>query len=416
MSDSNRPGFNLIMKVNHDITKTWLWACGLLLVIALGVGKFSSYSGGFFMKVLGFFAFLMITFVAILMGIYIFRLYFTERNRLELNEEGLYDFGSFCELGFVPMTSIANIRFAHLLGQQFLLVDFFSHVNPLRTKQGVSAEVYRLLFGLELWVPVGLFRMSRIDLESQLIHLDHLLQEKAGGSPSTTNSGKIRPPAPNAKVSQTNPLAGLAGANVDPLPSTLPSPPASMAGRAAAMDQAPPPLTQVRPEKARVLEKINAIKQQVKQRGFDVKLATLYLDQVAMFPTLYVAGQLPEGVTNVQSSQQGSDYEEVRFQYAGQSFSFGLRRDIGSSDEALLSVGVGDRVHLSLRVRVEIGELVPMDLESFIPGDWQGLLEKLIQAIQESQVVKLDMTQKISMPEQTKTNLEELKNRFGIKE
>ena len=391
------PEFHIIMKARRSITKSWLWLSGALLITALCLIKFSSVlTSSFFARTLSFGVFLLILTFGILLLSYIGRLHFTTRNRLELNEEGLFDFASFCELGFVPIEAISNIRFSHLWGQEFLKVDFFKQLNPLNHKHGFRAEVYRLLFGIELWVPVGLFQLSRIDLESQLIHLDQLLQRKRGGAiagRTGVGNGKSNP------IIEKSPLAEVAAVDVNLI-----------------VPEIPPPLSQVRPEKAAVLEKISTIKNEVKERGFDVCVANLYLDHIARFPSLSVSGLLPPAVSEVQSSQQGTNYEEVRFKYSGQHFSFGLRRDIGPSDEAILSVGLDDRVHFSLRVRVEIGELQPIDLESFIPGEWQSLIEQLNLTIQELLKTKIEYTAKSGLLTQTGTNIEDLKNRFGIKE
>ena len=77
-------------------------------------------------------------------------------------------------------------------------------------------------------------------------------------------------------------------------------------------------------------------------------------------------------------------------------------------------------MHLSLRVRVEIGELAPLELESFVAGEWQASIRELIAEIinQESRRQSPFKVNAETVAGQTKTatNLEELKNRFGIKE
>jgi hypothetical protein len=403
------PHFNLILRVKTSVTQNWLWALALALLAALAIAKTASlYSSSFLTKVAGFFLFLIVGSVSALLLVYVIRLHFTKRHRLEINEEGLFDYASFCELGFIPMKAIKNISFATIWGAQFLVVEFLDgKKNPVAAARGLGREIYRLLFGNELWVPLNFFRMSRIDLESQLIHLDRILQEK---------SGPDEPPRPHGSGLAAPVLTGVAIANKSDRGS-------SFAQRASTAESVPPPLSQVRTDKQRVLEKIREIKDSVSASGFDGQVAHLYFDHIAMFPALAASSpdHLPSGVTHISSIQQGADYEEVGFIYRGETFIFGLRRDIGNSDEALLSLGVGGRVHLSIKVRVEIGELTPLELESFVAGPWQTTIQGLMAEILRQESVRQgpfkDASEKAKdISTQTATNLEDLKNRFGIEE
>lgn len=403
------PPFNLILRVDRTNTYSWLWFSIFGLLLAGGILKLAiSFGFGFFPKVLSFFLFLVIGPGSLLLLTYVRRLHFTARNRLELNEEGLFDFASFCEVGVVPIHAIAQIRFAHLWGIEFLIINFFPSLNPLFRKRTLRREIYKILFGAELWVPTVLFRMSRIDLESQLIHLDHLLHEK-------TLSGLIPPP----EMPPSNlPAPRLKGVEVSVRSEK------SFADKVSQPAMEPPPLTQVTSERGAVLQRVHQIKQQVRESNFDAVMAHLYLDHIAMFPALHKSSpdHLPTGVTEVLGQQQGTNYEEVAFQYKGLFFSCGLRRDIGESDEALLSIGVGGRVHLSLKVRVEIGELAPIEIESFVAGEWQQTVMDLAQAIDEAERRRFGQlaatAPSMSLEEaQSKTSdIEELKNRFGIDE
>ncbi len=405
MRSQRGPGFNLILKIDRSATSGWLWTSVIGILVALAIGKGASiYGGGFVYKVAGFFAFLIITFLCGILFTYIARLHFTDKNRLELNEDGLYDFASYCYIGFVPMKAIDKIRFAKL-GVNFLVVEFFVGQNPVLKARGLTVEIYRLLFGDQLWVPLNLFKMSRFDLESQLIHLDHILREK-------TASGI---PAPNEIYLSPPKLSAVATENQS-------SKKGSLAQRASSKELAPPPLNQATGEKARVLQHVGRIKQEVKESRFDIQVAHLYFDHIAMFPALAAnsADHLPSGVSHVSSLQEGADYEEVSFMMKGKPFIFGLRRDIGKSDEALLSVGVSGRVHLSLRVRVEIGELTPLELESYIDGDWKQTIEDLMNEILKQENKRQspfkEGSDTVIGEKPTGTNLEDLKNRFGIKE
>lgn len=405
---TNGANFNLILSVKPSVTQNWLWALTLSILVALAIAKTASvYGAGFLTKVAGFFLFLIIGSASALMMMYVARLHFTKRHRLEINEDGLYDYASFCELGYIPMKAIQNIGFARLWGVQFLVVEFFGErrKNPVAKAKGFGREIYRQLFGDQLWVPLNFFKMSRIDLESQLIHLDRILQEKSSAPSESGNPSPLSAPV----------LSGVAVTNKGDR--------ASFAQRASTAEAVPPPLSQVRTDKQRVLEKVNEIKKAVSASGFDAQVAHLYFDHIAMFPAMAANSpdHLPEGVSEVSGVHQGADYEEVTFIYKGEAFIFGLRRDIGDSDEALLSMGVGGRVHLSIKVRVEIGELTPLELESFVAGPWQSVIQDLMTEIVRQESARQGHFKEQpgkpgDTPTQTATNLEELKDRFGIKE
>jgi hypothetical protein len=376
MHNLRGPQFNLILRVKRSATQHWLLVTLLSFLSSLAVVKYAAiFIFSFAIKVIIFFLFLLFGLSAILLFLYLMRLHFTHRHRLELNEEGLFDYASFCELGVVPIKSIAKIRFSRIWGIEFLVIDFFNQLNPFKGAKGPRREVYHLLFGDQLWVPLNLFRMSRIDLESQLIHLDRILRHK---NDSSNEPGLEAPP--------------LTGVDV----AVLKSKSTSLAERAAVKEAAPPPLTQIKPERQRVLAKVAEIKNQVRASGLDQQVTYLYFDHIAMFPAIAADSpeHLPKGVSEVRGTQHGADYEEVAFRFRGRHLSFGLRRDIGESDEALLSVGVSGRVHLSIKVKVEIGQLTPMELESFTAGEWQKLIGEL-----GAEIERLEAKNQVQLPQ-----------------
>lgn len=378
--------------------------CGATFVVALGLVKLS-LSLGIIWKLFIFLLFVTLVTILFLLFMYLWDIHTGPGCGLELDESGLIDRASFCDLGSISITSVANIRFVMRFNLEFLMIEFFQSKNPILKKRGFKMDIYHFLFGEKLWVPLFFFKVSRVDLESQLIHLDRLLQKKEKfvakeGSPNFKEAIKNEPLKFEKKISDKK--------NLPPILSVV--------------EEAPPPLTQVSSERTLIIEKIAEIKRQVRENNFDLKITTLYLDHIAQFPDLLKQAPelIPSGVSSIRVLKQNADYEEVSFIFKGSHFTFALRRDIGESTEALLSVGLGGRVQLSLRVRVEIGELAPLEIESFVAGPWQEQLDDLILEVQRKGRMgeghtTTDITGHVQDSETlTKTNLENLKNRFGI--
>ncbi len=370
--------FNLILRINKKATKLWLFRVFLMLLIMfLALRVMIVFGVGFFPRFIFFLLFLGLLPVALLILSYIGRLHFTRRHRLELNEDGLFDDASFCELGFVPIKSVAAARFSKLFGFEFLVIDFVSGENPLRKSRGLKQEIYRQFFGGQLWVPLVFFKVSKFDLESQLIHLGHLIRNRDPNRAAP-------PPKPPAPQPELEPII--------PPPLNLKTTGKGLVERVSVPDPVPPPLSRISSEKERVLSQIDQIKQRVRESHFDQRVATLYMDHVVMFPAIFknAPEHLPSGLERVTSMKEENAYEEVSFWFQGIPMTFGLRREIGgSNDESLLTIAVSGRVQMSLRVRIEIGELTPTEIESFLEGDWQQAVEGLSEAIAKREAERL---------------------------
>lgn len=379
--------------------------------------KFSlAYFVRFWLKSFFFGVSLLGVFSLALILIYLLRIRFTDRHQLELNEEGLFDSASFCELGPVSLKLISKIRFMRLFGAEFLVMDFNRHQNPVRYKRGIVASLYRLLFGESLWVPLPFFLVSRISLESQLIHLNQLVDpESESGSETEVRAERAieQDSTPPMLVELDLPQEAL---EVNRRPRQ------GLMARVASAEAQDPPLDNSGGQQ-KVRGKIVEIKRQVRESQLDRQVADAFVEDVTRLPAMAVknARGLPEGVGNVLLKREGSSYEEISFLFADLVWSFALRRDIGPSDEALLALGVDGRVKLNLRVRVEIGELTPIDIESFLPGTWLSKWPELLKVFaacpELKEKVALDLTRpNLSLSLDETVNLTDAKNRFGIDE
>lgn len=311
---------------------------------------------------------------------YLTRLWLFRGRAFEVNEKGLVDRASPLRLGVVPLLVVNEIGFAQGLGQEFLFVKFKRGAFPEHLVKGWIAQLYRSLMGGEIWIPLALFNLSRHDAETQIIYLDALRK-------------KSDPQGP--KQSESTPVLNEPGPT-------------------------PPPLESVPPEKRKVILEVNRIRQEIKNRGLDRLISGLYFDQLAFFPNLVAAGEaLPQGVSRVAERKDGADYDEVKFFFKGHELKWGLRRDVGASDEALLSVGFDKKVVMLLRVKVEIGELAPLEIEGFLEGPWVEQIFELQQAVNDWVTQRLGPGLEVTASGEyalDSDKIDDLKNRFGLRD
>jgi len=393
MRDINKDqAFTLRLRVDRNNIFGWLIYTGLVFFITVVLAgliwnlNFHVAARGMIVAFLAVVGWLEVVF-----AFYLLRLIATSRNRMDLNSDGMVDYASFCALGVVKMPAIDRIRFLNRWGSEFLVISFTRQAKTLRRAGGFKAALYRSLIGERLWIPLHFFEVSRLDLESQIIHLNQM---------RGYNSDSVQDTSASPFLSPSDVLT--------PVPVNLNS------------SEKPPPVSQVT-KRDPIRERVQAIKQKVKESGFDYLVAQLYLDYLSQFPVYAETAEfIPPSMAHVNGFQKGSDYEEVSFHFKGVPFQFGLRRDIGASNEALLSVGVHGKVQMSLRVRVEIGVLDPIDLESFKIGQWQDLTFDLKADIEQFEAQRMGRgimddreDQEVTM---TRTNLEDLKSRFGLDE
>lgn len=339
-----KSSFSLVLAPEQNIIKTGLLGCAATFIGGLVLVKITLLRGlPFVIKVGGFFTALVFLALAILGFIYLYGISKNKKPALELNEEGLLDHASFCLLGNIELTALSKVEIVVLSGLHFLVFRFVTKDNPLFKSNNWRVVLYRSFIGTRLWIPLFIFRLARQDLESQLIHFEHVFAKKRNGKA---------------------------------LPLAILSPPVDESPK---VGDTPPPLAPVTPPpKAR--SAIELIKEEIRESKFDRLITDLFYEYLAKLPERHLQGGelIPARMSAVHSKKR-ADYEEITFIYQQKEFAFGLRKNIGDGNEALLSVGVGGRVHMTLRVLLEIGEISPIELESFVSGSWRGILTELVQ-------------------------------------
>lgn len=343
--------------------------------------------------------------------IYILNLSFRTGMVLVMDRRGLVDLASPVQWGLLKIQEIEYIKFSYSLMGDFLKVKMKQRL-PLNTLSGIrkwNAKLMAMVDPTCVYIPLEVLDVTRMNLETQLLHFGALMklseEDKLDSSQSLLDLMKQKydldekqsavssravpegtvmmsvPKVPEDSVSQAEvELTEMTSTNYEVVNDTgnfdIPArSPASLISPDTSTNHTfvPPSLDPTLSEKSRLIQQISALKTYVKKRKLDEKVCDLYTDYVSQFPKWEQTndGRLPIGVVKSRYLDQRADYEEVHFQFRDATFQFSLRKDIGPSDMALLSVGFQGRVKMAIRVTVEIAALEPKDVEVFHRDHWE---------------------------------------------
>ncbi len=342
-----------------------------------------------------------------------------EEKILEFSQAGVYDGGSLLRLGAIKAQDLAGIKLIRAWSFTWLELRLPFGSSPwkaFRLRQPWLSRIYTAVFGTRTYIPLSYMDISRFDLETQLIHfkgggfgdLSHLRDSESSASGSVDGPPAIRQNRSSAN-SENEMGRILRGQDI------------SADSENFNKDQNL--YTPAKPEHEPVVLKVLEIQSKVRVSGFDKRMCDLYFEAVRFFPRWFSdqSSRLPAGVLDVRSTLDEAVYEEVDFKFQGTRFTFGLRRGINSEEtEALLSIGFQGRVVMSLKVQVEIGELEPLQLEQFIEGPWEALLESLQASVAAEEKKSTGLRLKVNQEDShepsplTDDKVEDLKKKFGL--
>lgn len=326
--------------------------------------------------------------LSLFLNFYFYRLTEAKKNRsaLVFGEKEWKDSISMLFLGHRSLSDIHNTRVSEWAGVEFLILDLNPSVfEPLRAR--LFCRLYLKIFGQRIFIPLAFLDITRLDLESQFLHLENLIEK---GSVSVDDKEESTAVATKTTVSAKSIFSHLSGEK--PAPAPEPRHP--------------------------VLKEVARRKEEFKEKGLDVLVCELFYDHLRFLPawSKNPSHRIPEGLELLGHRQEDHDYEEVGFRWDERNFQMGLRTNLGENPEALLSLAVGGDVKVSLRVGVEIGTLDPRDLERYIAGSWEESLFKLEKALKRPTKGEGSEAREEGAPEENTQKIDELKRNFGLKD
>lgn len=337
------------------------------------------------------------SFIALYFAFWTLRVLLYSPVALVIDSNGIVDCSSFFKVGFIPFEDIRRLRLVYILGCEVIEVRLRSHSKSshhIRARLGWLYIFHRWFFGSKLFIPMAFVATSRFDLESRLIHLSKDTTEPIAETVTIDENIEEPPPLP---VNQQQPFELL-------------------------FTDKEENAFQIFPDDNTIIRRVKAIKAKVSKSHLDKNICELYFDEVRHYPkwSQMKDPRLPPKITNIQGTTENSAYEEVQFTCDHERFRMGLRKDIEEQGTAaLLSIGVNDQVVLSLKVRVEIGALDPMDIEQFLEGPWlitiNGLIEAKKSKRKQLNSLRSPVEEKGRAEQPSSEELEKLKNRFGLK-
>lgn len=407
--------FRLMLQANVGYLVRSLGVAFLLFTLSLII--FATFTVTYAHTNLGLFVGL-ICVVSLLMSanliIYILNLSFRTGMVVVMDRRGLVDLASPVQWGLLKIQDIEYIKFSYSLMGDFLKVKM-KHTLPVNTLSGIrkwNAKLMAIVDPSCVYIPLEVLDVTRMNLETQLLHfgalmklseedkldssqsLLDLMKEKYNVAEEKPEKGKATTTAPEGTVMMRVPklpqdtgthdgveLADLTGTGFEIENETgnfdAPQKPGiqkvSAGNTSTNHTFVPPEVDPSASEKSRLIQQISALKEYVKSKKLDEKVCDIYTDYVSQFPGWEENndGRLPIGVVKARFLDKRADYEEVHFQYKDSTFQFSLRKDIGPSDMALLSVGFQGRVKMAIRVSIEIAALEPKDVEVFHRDHWE---------------------------------------------
>jgi len=411
---------------------------------------------------------LLVCFVSFQVTLYILALCFRAGTIFSLDQRGLRDHASFAQVGYILLQDLQRIRIQESLIGDFIVIHLAPSSRALSKMafgQKIMSWWILRLFPDKLIIPMGVIDASRMNLETQFSHFGAILRENKQKLRSREGSDKISADHLNLKGSR---FEGLGQDAAPPLSRAIEpdedrsvyrepfvDPPEMESVEVSGVNEVnqvppegedvffddktpvsemtlitdksgdddethelgtfvPPPTKPDMSEKSQVLNQVLALKKYVVAQQIDVKLCDAFTEYVCNFPKWQINQdpRIPSSVSEVRKDGFSEDYEEISFRYREQRFAFSLRRDIGPSDLALLSLSYKDRVRVSLRVSVEIGALDPERIEVYHRGKWEKLFLALYAELTGDDGFLREETAELTA---TTLDLEILKQNFGIK-
>ncbi len=315
---------------------------------------------------------------------YILNLCFNSGMVLTMDRYGLNDECSPVQWGFRKIDQIEYIRFTESLVGDFLKVRMKMPL-PIEELSGLrrwNAKFFRRFDPNAIYVPLDVLDVSRVNLESQLMHfgvlmklsLDQQLDNSDTVLDKIQKQYNIDSEEEPTRVSED----AVAIGEISQTQYEVESNTGSFAIPEAPVNPdehtfVPPPVDPSSSEKSQIVIQISALKAYVRQRDLDKKACDLFSDFVSQFPrwTTDNDPRLPDSIKKAVHLSQAADYEEISFLFKDQRFHFAIRRDIGSSETALLSIAFQGRVKMTLRVAVEIGVFEPVEIEVYHRDHWE---------------------------------------------
>lgn len=335
--------------------------------------------------------------------LYILNLSFKTGMILTMDRYGLLDECSPVQWGLLKIEEIEYIKFTESILGDFLKVRMKLPL-PIQDLGGLrkwNAKILRLFDSHAIYIPLEVLEVSRVNLETQLMHFGALMKLSLDNQldNSDTLLDKIQrqynlpedPTTEETRVSEVVPIGEISQADYEVESRTevfeIPEAPTTVTTATDDHTFVPPPVDPSASEKSRIVMQISALKKYVREKDLDRKACDLYTDFVSQFPrwTEDSDPRLPSSVKKAVFLSQTSEYEEISFLFQDQRFHFAVRRDIGSSETALLSVAFQGRVKMTLRVSVEIGVFEPVDIEVYHRDHWEKFFLELYKTCFSSQ-------------------------------
>lgn len=351
-----------------------------------------------------FFLMIVSAFVTGLALIYIAYVMFSRHAELKFEAGGMVDRLSPFRLGPILRKDVRKVKVVnHLVFGVALAVDL-NPSGPAIARLGPISSFcyffYALVFDGKIYFPLTWLGVTKHDLESRLmLYRQKVVTEEPTEVEermdfNTPKDGFEREISAYQEIEITRPAYEKAEKSED----------------------TPPPMTK---EQAELMRKVNKIKKHVAETRLDSILCELYTDEISQW--LEWEGHRdwpkPKELKDIKLVDNTINYQEVTFTYHGKRFHFGLRRNVGSSQEALLSVSYDGSLKIALKVTVEIGSLTPKKLEQYLQGEWEQEIKRLYDKIAELRGRRrsgFDEDDPITRTDVDIENTEELKRRFGV--
>lgn len=325
--------------------------------------------------------------------LYISYVLFSSSAELKFEEGGIVDRLSPFRLGPILRKDVLKVKVVNHLIFGVSLAIYLDPEGPAISRMGsfnsFAYSIYSIFFDGKIYFPLKWLAVTKHDLESRLM----LYKQKVVTQEPERGVDDI-------VVADMDEISEIEITRPDYEPQAKASPPPSR-------------------EQAELLRKVDKIKKHVAQSHLDSILCELYTDEISQW--LEWEGHRdwpkPKELKDIKLVDNTINYQEVTFTYHSKRFHFGLRRNVGSSQEALLSVSYEGTLKIALKVQVEIGSLTPKKLEQYLQGDWENEIISLYRGIAELRGRRRsgrDDDDAITRTDVEIENTAELKRRFGV--
>ncbi len=342
---------------------------------------------------------------------YLLFVMFSKRAQLRFVSGGIVDQLSPFAFGPIAREDVRKIQvIPHIIFGTALIIDLNAKgpaIVRMGAIQNFCFHVYALFFDGTIYFPLKWLGVTKHDLESRLmLYRQKVVTEPAGGQTSESREG--------AEATAQMTSSDTAGIKQKSHAQTQ----AMTSNKAYNGSETPPSIEDS--EKLLLQKKVDQIKQHVAQTHLDLLVCELYTDEIGLW--LEWEGHRdwpkPKSLRDIRMIENTTNYQEISFEYNEKSYHFGLRRNVGTSQEALLSVSYEGSLCMALRVQVEIGSLTPKRLEQYMQGVWEQELRALSDGIADlrgrRRTGELDEDEPVTQTDVDIENTAEMKRRFGI--